>query len=53
VEVSCEHGNEPSDSIKFWKFLSSSTAGSFSRRTHLHGVSYIKEKVKLCIGLIK
>jgi hypothetical protein len=27
VESSCEHGNEPSGSIKCWKFLSSCTIG--------------------------
>jgi hypothetical protein len=35
VEGSCEHGNEPSDSIKCWEVLD-----SFSRRTQLHEVSY-------------
>jgi hypothetical protein len=38
VEGSCEHGNEPSGSIKFWKFLSSYTTGGFSRRAQLHDV---------------
>jgi hypothetical protein len=41
VEGSCEHGNELSGSIKCWKFLSSCTTGSFSRRVQLHGVSYV------------
>jgi hypothetical protein len=40
VEDSYEHGNEPSGSMKCWKFLSSCTTGSFSRRAQLHGVSY-------------
>jgi hypothetical protein len=39
VEDSCEHGNEALGSINVGKFLSSCTAGSFSRRTQLHGVS--------------
>jgi hypothetical protein len=30
------HGNEPSDSIKCWEFLSSCTVGGFSRRAQLH-----------------
>jgi hypothetical protein len=38
VEGSCEHGNEPSGSIKCWKFLSSCTIGGFSRRAQLHEV---------------
>jgi hypothetical protein len=32
MEGSFEHGNEPLGSIKSWKFLSSYTIGSFSRR---------------------
>jgi hypothetical protein len=37
VEGSCEHGNEPSDSIKCWDyFLSGCAIGSFSRRAQLH-----------------
>jgi hypothetical protein len=35
VEVSCEHGNEPSGSIKEGNFLSGCTIGSFSRRAKL------------------
>jgi hypothetical protein len=35
VEGSCEHGNEPSGSIKFGKFLSGCTVGGFSRRAQL------------------
>jgi hypothetical protein len=41
VEGSCEHGNEPSGSIKCWKFLSSCTVGGFSRRAQLHEVSLL------------
>jgi hypothetical protein len=37
---SCEHGNEPSGSIKCGKFLAERTL-SFSRRTLLHGISFI------------
>jgi hypothetical protein len=37
VEGSCEHGNEPSNA---GKFLSSCTTGGFSRRAHLHEISY-------------
>jgi hypothetical protein len=37
VEVSCEHGNEPSVFIKCWDyFLSGCAIGSFSRRAQLH-----------------
>jgi hypothetical protein len=37
VEVSCEHGNEPSGSIKCWDyFLSDCAIGSFSGRAQLH-----------------
>jgi hypothetical protein len=39
VEGSCEHGNEPSGSIKTGNFLSGYTIGGFSRRAQLHGVS--------------
>jgi hypothetical protein len=45
VEGSCEHDKEPSGSIKFGKFLSSCTTGSFSRRTLLHEVSILRNKV--------
>jgi hypothetical protein len=41
VEGSCEHGNEPSGSIKCWKFLSSCTTGDFLRRASLREVSYV------------
>jgi hypothetical protein len=34
VENCCEYCNEPSGSIKIWKFL-----GGFSRRAHLHEIS--------------
>jgi hypothetical protein len=37
VEGSCEHGNEPSDFIKYWEVLEfSCTIGGFSRRVQLH-----------------
>jgi hypothetical protein len=35
----CEHGNEPSGSIKGGNFLTSWETASFSRRTLLHGLS--------------
>jgi hypothetical protein len=35
----CACGNEPSGSIKWGNFLTSSEPVSFSRRTLLHGVS--------------
>jgi hypothetical protein len=38
VEGSCEHGNEPSGSIKFWK-IRNCTAGGFTRRAQLRRVS--------------
>jgi hypothetical protein len=44
VEGSCEHGNEPSESIKVGKFLSSYTTGGFSRRAQLHEVSLFHSK---------
>jgi len=40
----CEHGNEPSVSVKGWVIcclLSTWATVSFSRRTLLHRVSYI------------
>jgi hypothetical protein len=40
VVCSCEYGNEPSRSIKGGKFLDRVTF-KFSRRTVLHGVSYM------------
>jgi hypothetical protein len=36
VEGSCENGNEPSGSIKFWEIVSGCTIGRFSRRAQLH-----------------
>jgi hypothetical protein len=53
VEDSCEHGNEPSGSIKRRKFLSSCTTGGFSRRAHVHGVVYYNkiDKDNNIIGL--
>jgi hypothetical protein len=38
-EGSCEHGNEPSGSIRCWEFLSGCATGGLSRRARLHGVS--------------
>jgi hypothetical protein len=38
-EGSCEHGNEPSDSIKVGNFLNSWATGGFSRKAQFHGVS--------------
>jgi hypothetical protein len=32
VDGSCEHGDEPSDFIKFWKIFERCTTGSFSRK---------------------
>jgi hypothetical protein len=37
---SCEHGNEPSGSIKGRDFLTGQMTISFSRMTILRGVSY-------------
>jgi hypothetical protein len=34
-----EHNNKPSDSIKFWEFLSDYAIGGLSRRAQLHEVS--------------
>jgi hypothetical protein len=50
VEGSCEHGNEPSVSIKcseMGKFLSSCATGGFSRRAQLHRDT---EKSKVSVG---
>jgi hypothetical protein len=41
VEGSCEHGNEPPGSIKYWEILSSCTIGGFSRRVQLHEISQL------------
>jgi hypothetical protein len=41
VEGPCEHGNEPSGSIKCWELLNGYATGGFSRRTQLHGVSLV------------
>jgi hypothetical protein len=36
VEGSCEHGNEPSGSVKYWEILEfSCIVGGFSRRAQL------------------
>jgi hypothetical protein len=40
VEGFCEHGNEPSGSIKYWEVLELFTIGDFSRKAQLHEVSY-------------
>jgi hypothetical protein len=37
---SCEHGNEPSGSIKAGNFLTIGVTVSFSRRTLLHRINY-------------
>jgi len=37
----CEHGNEPSRSMKGGNFLNFLVTIGFSRRTLLHGVSYV------------
>jgi hypothetical protein len=42
VEGSCEHGNEPSGSIKCWKFLSSCKIGASQE-----GLSSMREKKRL------
>jgi hypothetical protein len=49
VEGCCEHGNELSSSIKFWKVLSSCITGGFLRRAHLHRLSWlgVKDEVVL------
>jgi hypothetical protein len=39
MEGSCERGNKPLVSIKYWKFLSGCTTGGFSRRAQHHEVS--------------
>jgi hypothetical protein len=40
VESSCEHGNEPSGSIKFWEILRVATQLEASPiRFQLHGIS--------------
>jgi hypothetical protein len=41
VAGSCEHGNEPSGSIKGGNVLISSVTISFSRMTLLNGISYL------------
>jgi hypothetical protein len=38
VVNACEHGNESSRSIEFWRFLSSRAISGFSRRAQLRGV---------------
>jgi hypothetical protein len=40
VEGSCEHGNEPSDVIKYWKILEWLHSWRLSRRAQLHEVSF-------------
>jgi hypothetical protein len=44
VESPGEHSNELSGCIKFEKFLSSCTAGSFSRKGQLHEVKLHDEE---------
>jgi hypothetical protein len=39
VEGSCEHGFEPSGSIKCWEILKKLSDWWFSRRAQFHGVS--------------
>jgi hypothetical protein len=39
VEGSCEHGNEPSGSMKCWEILERFTTAGFSRRSQLQEVS--------------
>jgi hypothetical protein len=41
---SCEHGNEPSGSIKLVKFIDQLDDYQFSRRTLLHGISSHKSQ---------
>jgi hypothetical protein len=41
VAYSCEYGNGPLSSIKYSKFLGGRTNIGFSRRTHLHVVSWL------------
>lgn len=48
---SCEHGNEPSVSIKCWKFLSSCATGAFSRRVQLHRLSCVIHQICLYLGI--
>jgi hypothetical protein len=43
VADSCEHGDEPSGSVKSGKFLGRVII-SFSRRTLLHGISVVSNK---------
>jgi hypothetical protein len=47
VESSCELGNEPSGSIKFWELLSGCTSCVPSSGTQLHRVS-ISDKTGFC-----
>jgi hypothetical protein len=51
-EGSYEHGDEPSVSINAGKFLSSCTICGFSRRAHLHEVSYLNVAI-LCKRIIE
>jgi hypothetical protein len=41
VESSCELGNEPSGSIKYWALSSGCTTCGLSSGNHLHRVSYL------------
>jgi hypothetical protein len=45
VEGPCEHGSEPSGSIKCWEILEGCATGFFSRRAELHGVSWLGIRV--------
>jgi hypothetical protein len=48
VVGSCEHGNEPSGSIKGGEFLRlAEHTISFSRRTLVHGVSRLRNGIEL------
>jgi hypothetical protein len=51
VESFCEHGNEPSGSIKYWKFLSACITGSFIRRAQFHEVSWIVQGTHVKLGM--
>jgi hypothetical protein len=41
VEESCEHGNELSGSLKYWKILEEVILGGFSRRARVHIIRYL------------
>jgi hypothetical protein len=48
VKSSCERGNEPSGSIKFWELPSGCTTGGLSSGTQLHRVSEMNGRSVLC-----